>query len=484
MTAGAPSADQERMRWRAFAVCVGVACLTILDLSKVNVGLPALETALGAGPTQLQLIVAGYTLIFGLTLVPGGRLGDLTSRRRLFVIGLSLFTVASLLCAIAPTIEVLIAARLLQGAAAGLQMPQVTGMIQQLFQGPERGRAFGLFGAIIGLSTAFGPALGGLLIAVGGEQDGWRLLFWMNVPLGVIALIAALRLLPRGQRSEDGPRGLDPLGLLLLGGAILALLAPFLLTTGGESDDPRRWFLLLLGAVLVVAFVLWERHYAATGRSPVLELALVRRPSFRNGVIVGTAFFAAMPALFLVATLYLQQGLALSALAAGSVSIGFALASALGSWLSGPRVDRLGRPLVIGGIVVLITGFGLTLLLVHLVPTGAVPWAMAAALTLAGIGGGCVVGPNQTLTLSEVPVAQGGVAGSVVQLGQRVGTAVGVAVATSTFYGVLSREAGTETDATAYLDAFSLALLVVIGLASLALVASLLDLRGRRHAAR
>ena len=162
------SGYDERQKWQAFWVCVGVAALTILDLSKVNVGLPSIERSLGAGPTALQLIVAGYALAFGLSLVPSGRLGDLKSRRLMFVIGLSSFTVASVLCAIAPTVELLVAARILQGVAAGIQMPQVLGLIQQLFQGRERGRAFGLFGAVIGVSTAFGPTIGGLLIAVGG----------------------------------------------------------------------------------------------------------------------------------------------------------------------------------------------------------------------------------------------------------------------------------------------------------------------------
>ncbi len=151
-------------------MCVAVAAITILDLSKVNVALPSIEEALGAGSTELQLIVSGYVLTFGLVLVPMGRLGDQRSRRALFIVGLSLFTVTSLLCAIAVSPVMLMVARLLQGVAAGIQMPQVLGLIQQLFQGKERGRAFGLFGATIGIATAFGPTLGGLLILVGGGR--------------------------------------------------------------------------------------------------------------------------------------------------------------------------------------------------------------------------------------------------------------------------------------------------------------------------
>lgn len=169
-------------RWRAFAVCVTVAALTILDLTKVNVALPAIEHSLDASSTSLQLIVSGYILTFGLALVPAGRLGDFRSRKVFFIIGLTLFTVMSVACALAPTSDVLLVARLLQGVAAGIQMPQVIGLIQQMFHGRERGKAFGLFGAMIGVSTAFGPTIGGLLIALGGEQSGWRWIFWMNLP--------------------------------------------------------------------------------------------------------------------------------------------------------------------------------------------------------------------------------------------------------------------------------------------------------------
>lgn len=167
-------------RWRAFWVCVSVAALTILDLSKVNVALPSIESAFGAGSTQLQIVVSGYVLMFGLALVPFGRLGDQRSRKTLFLVGLTLFLAMSVVCALAPTVEILIAGRLVQGLAAGIQMPQVLGTIQQIFVGKERGRAFGLFGATIGIATAIGPTLGGLMIAVGGAQDGWRWIFWMT----------------------------------------------------------------------------------------------------------------------------------------------------------------------------------------------------------------------------------------------------------------------------------------------------------------
>lgn len=473
----------DKARWRAFVVCVAVAALTILDLSKVNVGLPSIQDSLGAGPTELQSIVAGYALAFGLALVPAGRLGDIHSRRALFLVGLSTFTVTSLLCAVAPTATFLLVARFLQGIAAGIQMPQVLGLTQQLFQGPERGRAFGVFGSMIGISTAFGPTLGGLLIALGGHQDGWRLLFWMNIPLGVLLFFAAARFLPRRQLVESNGRDLDPIGIALLGCAVLSVMLPFVLTTGGPGDDPRRWFWLAGAAVFGAAFVGWERRYAARGRSPAVDFSLFRRASYRNGLLIASVYFAALPATFLVTTLYLQEGLGLEPVFAGMVTVPFALTSAVTAWIGGRLVERLGRRLVVIGISVVIAGFGLDVLAAVLAPAALAPWLMAVALAITGAGGGLVVSPNQTLTLAEVPVTDGGVAGSMAQVGQRVGTAIGVAAATSTFFATLYAEGGRASSLSTYHDSFRNGILVAVGLIVLALVLGLLDLGQRRRGA-
>ncbi|MCU1561010.1 MFS transporter [Mycetocola sp.] len=475
----AHEAHANRVKWESFWVCVGVACLTILDIAKINVGLPSVEDSLGGGATELQLIVAGYALAFGLALVPSGRLGDIRSRRNMFLIGLTSFTLASLLCALAPTIEILVIGRILQGVAAGIQMPQVLGLIQQLFQGRERGKAFGLFGAVIGLSTAFGPTLGGLLIAIGGHENGWRLLFWMNIPLGLIAIWFAWRLLPKTQLREAGAKNLDVTGILLLGVATFSLMLPFVLTTGGPSDDPRRWFWLVGFVVAGTAFVWWERRYLRIGKSPVVHFGLLRLASYRNGILIATAYFAAIPAMFLIVTLFLQQGLGLEAVYAGMVSIPFALASAGTSWLGGRLVNTHGRPIVVLGVVLAGLGIGATLPIAAFASETWTPWLLAAVLTVAGAGGGFVISPNQTLTLQDVPVTQGGVAGSVAQVGQRVGTAIGVAVASSTFFATLYAEKGLDNPVTIYRDAYERGTVIIVALLAVALVLSLLDLRKR-----
>ncbi|MCS5715611.1 MFS transporter [Herbiconiux sp. CPCC 205716] len=479
MTQTSP-AIPDRARWQAFAVCVAVAALTILDLSKVNVGLPSIEKSLGAGPTELQIIVAGYALAFGLALVPSGRLGDLYSRRLLFIIGLSAFTLSSVACAIAPDINTLVIARIVQGVAAGIQMPQVLGLVQQLFQGEERGRAFGLFGATIGVATAFGPTLGGLLIAVGGPTDGWRLLFWMNVPLGIVLLLFAFRLLPKAQVRDPGAKNLDLVGILLLGASVFTFMLPFVLTTGGPDDSDFRWFWLAGTVVAVALFIWWERRYKASGRSPAISFALFSISSYRNGLLLATAYFAAVPAVFLLTTLFLQEGLGFEPVFAGMVSIPFALTSAISSLIGGRLVLRMGRKLVVIGVVVAIVGFVLVLLAAVLPPAGWSIWLMAGAMAVAGAGGGLVISPNQTLTLAEIPVTEGGVAGSMAQVGQRVGTAMGVAAASSIFFATLYREVpGNADNVMAYHDGFRNAFFVALGLLAVALVIGLLDLRRR-----
>ncbi|WP_010205721.1 MFS transporter [Salinibacterium sp. PAMC 21357] len=476
---------EHRTKWRAFWVCVVVAAITILDLSKVNVALPSIEDALGASSTQLQLIVSGYVLTFGLVLVPAGRLGDQRSRKALFLIGLTVFTIASIACALAPNATVLLLFRLLQGVAAGIQMPQVIGLIQQLFRGPERGRAFGLFGAMIGVATAFGPTLGGLMIAIGGAQDGWRYIFWMNVPLGILALILAWRILPATSAAKYARLDLDPVGITIFGVTVLALMWPFLLTTGAPTDDPKRWWLLALFVLAAAAFVAWERRYAAGGRAPLVPLKLFRVSSFRNGTLLATVYFAAMPAMFLLTTLYLQLGLGLEPVFAGMVTIGFALTSALGSWRGGILVERYGRSLVVVGLSILLLGLGVLMAAAILTPPAITPFVMAAALLIGGTGGGLVISPNQTLTLHDIPPLEGGLAGSVGQLGQRIGTAIGTAVALSLFYSTLYNERkSSESTIELYHHAYGTGMIATTAFFSIAMVIGIVDLRARKRRAR
>lgn len=467
-------------RWRAYWVAVAVAAITILDISKVNVALPSIEDAFNAASTELQLIVSGYILTFGLVLVPAGRIGDQRSRRVLFLVGLSLFLVTSAACALAPNSTVLLIARLLQGVAAGIQMPQVLGLIQQLFHGAERGKAFGLFGATVGIATAFGPTLGGLLIALGGDRDGWRLIFWINVPLSLIVIACAAWLLPATRTKSRRKLQLDPVGVLLFALSVGSVMWPFLFTTGSPDDDPLRWLLLVVFAVFFAAFVLWERHYAASGRVPLVPFAIFTIASYRNGALLSLSYFAALPTLFILTTLYLQSGIGLAPLYAGMVTIGFAVGSAVTSWIGGSLVARLGRPLVVWGLAGLLVSVGALVVVALILPPESVAWAMAACMTFAGLSSGFVLAPNQTLMLAEIPVTQGGLAGSVSQLGQRIGTAVGTAVGLALFYATIFRESGRSPDLVVFHDAFGYGMIAVGAFLGLAFIVGVVDLVGRR----
>ncbi|RPF27251.1 MFS transporter [Georgenia muralis] len=493
MTSSAlPQPDE---RWRAFAVCLGAGFMTLLDVSIVNVALPSIEASLGAGPSDLQWIVAGYTLAFGLVLVPAGRLGDVRGRRPVFVAGLTGFVVASAACGLATTPEMLAVMRLVQGFAAGVLNPQVVGLIQQLFTGADRGRAFGLFGATIGVSTAVGPLLGGTLLALFGEDQGWRAVFLVNVPLGAVLIPLALRYLPRTDRSSPAPSSerpssagrpaatgppsarldLDVVGLGLVAVSVLCVLLPFVNSAeGGRSP----WWLLGVAGASVVALVARERHVERAGRTPVIPSSLVRTPSFAFGAVVGTAYFAGFTAIFLVGTLYLQNGLGLSPLQAGLVQTPFALVGAVSAAASGRLVQRWGRWTVVVGIVVMSVGvLGVDLTAARLDGTATAGW-MAVWFALAGLGNGAVISPNQALTLADVPVAGGGTAGGLLQTTQRIGASVGVAGIGAVFFASL---AGAEGPARGHGPALSVSLRVTLALFALALAVAVVDALRRRR---
>lgn len=474
-TPSRPSAAPDPARWRALWVCLAVGFMTMLDVSIVNVALPSIETQLGAGPAQLQLIVAGYTLAFGLVLVPAGRLGDVVGRRRLFVVGLVGFALTSLAAGLAPNDGFLAGARLLQGASAGVLNPQVVGLIQQMFSGHERGRAFGFFGAVIGVSTAVGPLAGGLIIQLAGAEHGWRWVFFINVPIAAVVVPMALRLLPHPPERPERRPVLDVVGLALIALTTAAVMIPFVLTSGVD-DDPARWWSLAVAAGLLVAVWWWEKSFQRRTGAAVVDESLIAVPSFRNGALLGMAYFAGFTSIFLIITLYLQGQVGMSALQAGLTVMPFAVVSGASAWLSGRLVARHGRALVVTGLVLVVLGLVATTVLVRTATGGSVlatGLVLAPALLLAGAGSGLVISPNQTLTLAQVPVARAGVGGSMLQVGQRVGSALGVSLAVAIYYAGLARgETGEQ--------ATSRALLVAIALTSIALAIAIVDARQRR----
>jgi EmrB/QacA subfamily drug resistance transporter len=440
---------QDPNRWKALAVCLAGGFMVLLDISIVNVALPSMAHGLHASGDQIQWVLSGYSLTFGLLLVPAGRLGDARGRRRLWVIGLMSFTAASLLCGAAPNADWLVIARLLQGLAAGLLTPQISALIQQLFRGQERGKAFGLFGAMVGVSTALGPLIGGLLIQLFGQTDGWRYVFFVNLPIGLLVLPFAMRLLPAATDSERSSRSdLDPIGVLLLGIGIVVLLLPFVQEQQWKGSG--KWLLVPAALVLLVGFLAWEVGYRRRGKDPLVDLGLFAERSFSFGSSMITIYFAGFTSLFFVLTLMLQFGRGYSALLAGLTTLPFALASGVAAGIAGRVVHRLGHKLVIAGLVLATLGFIGVIVAVAWAPDHAVGWALVLPLIAGGAGSGMVISPNQTLTLAEVPVHRGGTAGGLIQVGPRIGSAVGIAAVGSVFYARLAASRGDYGSALAH----------------------------------
>lgn len=458
-------------RWKALGVCLAAGFMTLLDVSIVNVALPSIRTGLGAGDNALSWIVSGYALTFGLLLVPAGRIGDVRGRRSMFMVGVTMFVLASVLCGFAVNGVMLIVARLIQGFAGGLVTPQINGLIQQLFRGSERGKAFGLFGAVVGISTAVGPVIGGLLIQAFGQHDGWRYVFFVNLPIGALALLLTRRYLPKVQRS--GPRArhdLDPVGVVLLGVTVLLLIFPFI----EQQQWHSVWRVLMFpaAAVLLAVFVWWELRYLRQGREPEVDLRLFALASYRNGSVLGMVYFAGFTGIFFIYAQAVQEGLGYSALLSGVATLPFAIGSAISSAASGRFVSQLGRTLVVVGTLVVLIGVIGVYLAAHYVADRNFGFATAAPLFVAGIGSGLVISPNITLAVAEVPVRQAGAAGGVLQTGQRVGSAAGIAVTGSVFYGVLTSAHGRPD----FLEALRHGLLVVAGLVAVAMVVGILEM--------
>jgi len=462
------------------AVCFTGGFVTLLDVSIVNVALPSIQHALSVGATQLQLIIAGYTLAFGLALVPSGRLGDARGRRRMFMLAMTGFGLMSLLAGLAQTDTQLAIFRLLQGAFAGMSNPQVSGMIQQMFRGKERAKAFGFFGGVIGVSTALGPLLGGLIIALAGPATGWRWIFFINVPIIAVVMPLARKLLPPPPPETAATTKLDVVGLALIALGTGAFMTPFVTTPDtGFFDVPERWFWLIPAALLLPVTFFWERSYERKHHAAVLNPGLLRTPSYVFGAALGAAWFAGFTALMLVLTMTLQNGLAYTALAAGLVQLPNAVASAITSSTAGRMVPRFGRRLVVGGISTYLVGLIVVIGILRWAPQGVIGWALAGTLLLMGTGGGWVISPNQALTYQDVPPRYGSVAGAVMQVGQRVGTAVGMAIVLAVYLSAYTSQVAMVGKAEAARLAGSMALIVSACFVSVALVIGLLDARRR-----
>ncbi|MEV7648646.1 MFS transporter [Arthrobacter sp. NPDC089319] len=432
-------------RWRILTVLLVSIFMSLVSVSIVNVVLPSIQIGLGASDSDLQWVLSGYALTFGVVLVAAGRAGDILGRGPLFIAGVALFTLSSVAAGLAPDPLSLNITRFLQGLGSGLLNPQAVGMIQQYFRGAERGRAYGALGSVIGISVAIGPLLGGMIIELVGVQEGWRWTFLVNVPVGILAIVLALMWFKpqrAGARSETATadRGLDPLGAVLLGLAVLALLLPFV----ERGTGPWIWLLLPGGAALLALWAWWEHAYRSRGRSPMVDLRIFRTHSFSNGSVIAGLYFMGVTSVWVLVALYIQQGLGGTALEAGLIGLPAALLGAYASHWSGRRVLEHGRQSIVVGILCALLGLGLTIAVIQLEAAGMLSiWWMLLTLSFIGMAQGLIITPNQTLTLAEVPLEYSGSAGGVLQTSQRIGTAVGIAVITAVAFSVQAQAGWT-----------------------------------------
>ncbi|MFA5665251.1 MFS transporter [Castellaniella sp.] len=443
-----PDPSPDPARWRILAVLLTTIFMSLIGVSIVNVALPSIQVSLGATQSDIQWVLSGYALTFGVVLVAAGRAGDLMGRGGIFLIGVTLFTAASIAAGFAPDARWLNAARFIQGIGSGLLNPQGLGMIQQYFRGAERGRAFGYFGTIVGFSVAIGPVLGGVLIELGGSDLGWRLTFLVNVPIGFLVLFLGFKWFPRpliralsrtadaaGPQGQSGWRTLDPVGSALLGLAVLAILFPFM----ESRTSPLTWLMLPTGLLLTAIWVIWERRMARKGYSPMVDLAIFSTSSFTNGVLIMSLYFLGMTSIWVLVALYVQEGLGMSALQSGLFGIPAALLSSWAADWAGRRVMQFGRRIVIGGLWLAVIGLALSILVIYLEEHNlASVWWLMLTLSFVGLAQGSVISPNQTLTLMDVPLDYAGSSGAIMQTGQRIGTSVGIAMITAAVFGSLA----------------------------------------------
>jgi EmrB/QacA subfamily drug resistance transporter len=466
-------------RWAALGVCLAVLFMTLLDVSIVNVALPSIARGTGAGPAELQWLVSGYALSFGVVPIIAGRLGDDRGRKKMLLIGVVAFVVFSALVGAAPNPPVLIAARVLQGLAGGLLNPQVVGFVQQLFGPAERGKAFGALGAAVGIATAAGPVVGGGIIALGGEEFGWRLCFLVNVPIGIVSLVLCVRLLPSPPpRAQTRPLDLPGAGLLALG--VFLLLFP---AVQFDADhDPRLVALVAPALAVLAGFVAWERGPAARRGYPLIDLGLFRIRSFTDGVVLAVLFFCAYTGTPLVLALFLQEGLGFTPLQSGLTASAYAVGAAVAAPVAGRLLSRYGQRVLVAALGLFTAGVAAAALLADFfagrLPPHHVALVMAPALFVAGIGGGAVVTPNQALSLAQVDVRGGSTAGGVLQTGQRMGNAIGAALITAVFWATVSAApASGAARAAQFGRGYAAGLLVSVGFAVAALLVAIRDVR-------
>jgi EmrB/QacA subfamily drug resistance transporter len=432
--------------------------MTTLDIFIVNVAIPATQRDLHASPAAIQWIVAGYGLTVAAGVITAGRLGDMFGRRRMYALGMALFTAASAACGMAPTADILIASRVVQGIGAALLSPQTLAIIGTVFEGAKRVRAFTAYALAMGLAAVFGQLIGGVLIDMNFSGLGWRSCFLINVPVGALALTLVPRSLP--ESKAEGRTRLDLPGVALVSAALVATVLPLI---QGQSQGWPLWTWLSFGAALVLfaVFGWYQGRLAAAEKSPLIDPALFRTKGFTRGVVAQTVFFLGQGSFFLVFALYVQLGRGLDALHAGLIFTPIGVGYLLTSMVAQKITERLGRQTAALGTLLMAASLLDLIVTLHLTGThGSLLWTIPA-LVGDGAGMGLAIGPLAAGAMSRVAPHHAGAASGVVSTVMQVSGSIGVAVIGIVFYSAL----GASTTPAAYTHAFTAGLELLVGVA-------------------
>ncbi|MET3427592.1 EmrB/QacA subfamily drug resistance transporter [Actinoplanes tereljensis] len=433
-----------RHRWVALFVILAVEVMDLLDALVTNIAGPSIRTELGGSYSLIQWLGAAYTLAMAIGLLTGGRLGDIYGRRRMFLIGAIGFTLASLACGLAQTPTQLIVGRAVQGLFGAVMLPQGLGMIKQLFTPAEQAKAFGAFGPVMGLSSVGGPILAGWLVDADYFGSGWRMIFFINLPLGLFAVLGAIKFLPEF-KSEKAPR-LDGLGVVLAAVGAFLLLYP--LVQGRELDWPVWCFVMLAAGVIVFGlFAMFEARRERNHLDPLVTPSLFRKRAFSGGLALGLVFFGALIGTGLVMTFYLQIGLGYSPLKAGLTTLPQALGTVAGFIAAGAGLtEKLGRKLLLLGTVVMTVGVAAFALTVQLAGADITPWHMVPSMVLVGAGMGLAMAPFFNIVLAGVDNEETGSASGALTSVQQLGGAFGIAVLGTIFFALLPGQVASHVD--------------------------------------